>query len=218
MIYTCWVPLHLPAVVLLCHWNVLLYTGTSYMATSLICTRTVGRFLYNYKLYNSLCKSLSFSYMVASAAEMRILFSPYCVFLAAWHVRCTTVRGNVTFTCSSSSGGDLSVDFSPGLISLGLLSTVYPWQQTFTSIEQLDLNCREVQFHGWQSLVEELAYNSITTVQLIFNVIITIYGYVANWHIEHYVCVLHWVTTTVDYCEVIIIGNAYVPAGSQHKL
>ena len=31
------------------------------------------------------------------------------------------------------------------------------------------------------------------------------------------VCVLHLVTTAVDHCEVIIIGNAHVPDGLQHE-
>ena len=56
----------------------------------------------------------------------------------------------------------------------------------------------------------------MTAVELTSNIVISIYYTVAILNNTR-VCVLHLVTTAVDHCEVIIIGNAHVPASLQHK-
>ena len=55
----------------------------------------------------------------------------------------------------------------------------------------------------------------MTAVELTSNIVISIYTVAILNNTR--VCLLHLVTTTVDHCEVIIIGSAHVPAGLQHK-
>ena len=57
----------------------------------------------------------------------------------------------------------------------------------------------------------------MTAIELTSNIGISIYTVAILNIMCVCVCVLHLVTTAVDHCEVIIIGNARVPAGLQHK-